>query len=144
MLNLCLALVSLLGSFWVSGTVGTQAYVAGAVAMVVVGIAASLALLLSFTQSRHTGSNNGVSGVLLAMLIRMGLPMGVMLFMQQIHSPLLEAGFMGLLVLNYLVALPIETLMSLKLLRESDSSVSEANSEAKVSDTKVSGSAISG
>ena len=129
MLNISLALVSLLGSAWVSRSVGSQAYLAGAVATIVVGVAASLALLLSFLHSRQAragndAAGNGVSAVLLAMLIRMGLPMGVMLAMQQMHSPLLEAGFMGLLVLNYLVALPLETLMSLRFVLESDSNIS--------------------
>ena len=114
MLNLCLALASLAGSAWMSRTVGSQAYVAGAVAMAVVGLAASMALLLSFMQSLQKNSDNAVSGVLLAMLIRMGLPLAVMAMMQQTNSPLVGAGFMGLLVLNYLVALPLETWMSLQ------------------------------
>ncbi len=118
MLNLCLALVSLLGSAWLVRTVGSQAYAAGAVATVVVGIAASLALLISSIHSRQVKADSGVSGVLLAMLVRMGLPLAVLLGMQQLHSPLLEAGFTGLLVLNYLVALPLETLMSLAFQRE--------------------------
>ncbi|NOZ39469.1 MAG: hypothetical protein GXP24_04500 [Planctomycetes bacterium] len=135
MLNVCLALASLLGSAWAARAVGSEAYLAGAIAMASVGVAASLALLLSFLQSRQSSTGGGVSSVLLAMFVRMGLPMGVLLVMQGLHSPLLEAGFMGLLVLNYLVALPLETLMSLKLLRESN---------PKGSITKVSGRAVSG
>jgi len=119
LVNLCLALASLAGSAWMARTVGSQAYVAGAVAMLVVGLAASLALLLSFLQSppfsqSHQKSGNAVSGVLLGMLIRMGLPLAAMVLMQQTQSPLVGAGFMGLLVLNYLVALPLETWMSLQ------------------------------
>ncbi len=155
MLNVCLALVSLLACMWMSRTLGPQAYVAGAVAMVVVGIAASLALLFTFLQSRpvntrplnqgNANQGNAVSGVLLAMLIRLGLPMAVMLVMQQMQSPLLEAGFLGLLILNYLVALPLETLMSLKFLRESDNKISGNKiSGNKISDTNVSGTAVSG
>jgi len=123
-LNLCLLLVSLLGSAWSARTVGSHAYLAGAVATGVVGIAGSLALLLSFLQSCKPNQEGAVSGVLLAMLIRMGLPLAVMVAMQQTNSPLLGAGFMGLLVLNYLVALPLETLMSLQFLRESSPPVS--------------------
>jgi len=121
MLNLCLALASLAGSAWVARTVGTQAYWAGALATMIVGLAASLALLLSFLQSLKSdnASDSAVSGVLLAMLIRMGLPLAAMVMMQQTQNPLLGAGFMGLLVLNYLVALPIETLMSLQFVRGS-------------------------
>ena len=123
MLNLCLSLASLAGSAWMSRTAGSQAYVAGAVAMLVVGLAASMALLLSFMQSLQKNSDNAVSGVLLAMLIRMGLPLAAMVMMQQTKSPLIGAGFMGLLVLNYLVALPVETLMSLQFVRKSDAKV---------------------
>ncbi len=118
-LNLGLALASVLGSAWSARTFGSHAYLAGAVATGVVGIAGSLALLLSFLQSRKSNKDNAVSGILLAMLVRMGLPLAVLVLMQQQNSPLLGAGFMGLLVLNYLVALPLETLMSLQLLRGS-------------------------
>lgn len=121
-LNLCLILVSLVGSAWLVRSVGSHAYLAAAVASGVVGIAGSLALLLSFLQSCKPDQDRAVSGVLLAMIVRMGLPLAVMLAMQQLDSPLLGAGFMGLLVLNYLVALPLETLMSLQFLRERQSS----------------------
>ena len=131
MLNVCLALVSLLGSAWLVRTVGSQAYLAGAVATVVVGIAASLALLLSSLHSRQAKADSGVSGILLAMLVRMGLPMAVLLGMQQLHSPLLEAGFTGLLVLNYLVALPVETLMSLTF--QSEAARLKSGSDASAS-----------
>ena len=124
MLNLCLALASLAGSAWMSRSVGSQAYWAGAVATLVVGLAASLALLLSFLQSLQKRPDNAVSGVLLGMLIRMGLPLGVLVMMQQTQSPLIEFGFMGLLVLNYLVALPLETWMSLQFVQETKTNTS--------------------
>ena len=143
MLNLCLALASLAGSAWMARTAGSQAYVAGGVAMLVVGVAASLALLLSFLQSlqashgqaanNQAANNNAVSAVMLGMLIRMGLPLAAMVMMQQTKSPLIGAGFMGLLVLNYLVALPVETLMSLQFVRKSDAKVPTQPSIDKLS-----------
>ena len=126
-LNSCLALASWGGIAWVAQRVGSQAYVAGALATIVVGSAASFALLLTYVQSlpknepqntnNKPNNNNAVSGVLLAMLIRMGLPLLAVVFMKQIKSPLLNAGFFDLLTLNYLVALPLETTLSLRFLR---------------------------
>jgi len=139
-LNVCLALVSLLGGAWMARTVGTQAYWAAALAGGVVALAASLALLLSYasslqTKKEQTKKDNAVSGVLLSMLIRMGLPIASAILMQQTNSPLLAAGFMGLLTLNYLVALPLETLMSLQFVRQAN---------PKAAGAKVSGSTVSG
>ena len=39
-------------------------------------------------------------------------------FMMQTKHPLMEAGFFGLLAINYLVALPIETMMSLQFVKQ--------------------------
>lgn len=116
-------------------TVGSQGYWASVLAGGIVSLAGSIALLLSYYQSTQANNDRAVSGVLLAMLVRMGLPIASAVLMQQANSPLLAAGFMGLLTLNYLVALPIETLMSLQLLRNVDS---------ELSNTKVSGTSVSG
>ena len=130
-LNASLALVSLLGSLWAARTAGPPAYWAGAVATVVVGVAASLALSVSFLQSRHTdasaNASGAVSGVLLAMIFRMGLPLAALIFARQWSPSLVEAGFLGLLVLNYLFALPLETAMSLRLSRRSSSHESSSH-----------------
>ena len=55
-----------------------------------------------------------MTGVLLGMLLRMGLPLLALGFVtSQGNSELLDSGFRGLLTLNYLIALPLETAMSL-------------------------------
>jgi len=129
LLNSSLALTSLLGSAWVARTMGSTtggsaAYWAGGLATLIVGVAASLALVVSFLQAKHsraTGNKeSAVTGVLVAMLIRMGLPIAALIFVQQLNQPLVDAGFLGLLTLNYLFALPVETGLSLSLLRETD------------------------
>lgn len=124
LLNLCLAAASLVGSAWVARTSGSQAYVAGAVAFLVVGLAASLALVLTYLSATSNGSTtaaNGqgaVSGVLLAMLVRMGLPLAVIALLMQTENPLMDAGLFGLLTMNYLIALPLETLLSLQYINK--------------------------
>jgi hypothetical protein len=128
LLNLCLALVTVLASAWLAQSVGSSAYLSGGLAMLVVGLAASLALLIAFFQSQFTQQTNGashgaVSAMLLGMLVRMGLPLGFIVVMTQTANPLLESGLLGLLVLNYLVALPLETFLSLQFLRSPQSSV---------------------
>jgi hypothetical protein len=127
LLNLCLALVTVLASAWQAQSVGSSAYQAGGLAMLVVGLAASLALLIAFFQSQFTEQSSGashraVSAMLLGMLVRMGLPLGFMAVMTQTANPLLESGLLGLLVLNYLVALPLETFLSLQFVRSHQSS----------------------
>lgn len=125
LLNLCLAAASLVGSAWVAKTSGLQAYWAGAVAFLVVGLAASLALVLTYlsaTSNGNTTAANGqgaVSGVLLAMLVRMGLPLAVLVLLMQTKNPLMDAGLFGLLTMNYLIALPLETLLSLQYINKS-------------------------
>ncbi|MEM8947051.1 MAG: hypothetical protein AAGD11_17895 [Planctomycetota bacterium] len=128
LLNLCLVAASTIGSAWVSRSVGSQAYVAGAAAAVVVGIAGSIALVLTYlycrqsdssTSSSSSAGSSNVTGILLAMLVRMGLPLLVVMLLMQTKHPLMQAGFFGLLTINYLVALPIETLLSLQFINPS-------------------------
>ena len=119
----------MIASAWVSRTVGSQAYVAAACATIVVGIAATIALLMTFIASQlktadGQASPSSLSGILLAMVVRMGLPLAVMAVMTQMKHPLLDAGFLGFLCVNYLVALPLETLLSLQFINQSKTTTS--------------------
>lgn len=120
LLNVALAIVSALGGAWAARNAGTIAYTAAAAAFLAVGLAATAALVITFVSSRGTdqsaaaNGSNSVTGILLAMLVRMGLPIAIVVAMMQIESPLMQAGFFGLVTLNYLVALPLETMFSLQ------------------------------
>lgn len=138
-LNLMLAVAGGVSGAWVARTVGSQAYVAGGLAALIVAIATSLALVITFVTSKANSGDSsqangpaGVSGILLAMLVRLGLPIASAVLMMQTKSPLLAAGFLGQLTFLYLLALPVETVMSLQFTRPPNrpnppSASSEAN-----------------
>ena len=114
----CLAIFTMAGSWWLSRSVGSSAYLSGALAGAIVTTAACSALVVTYLFSRSKRSGDSITGILLAMLIRMGMPLVALAVASSQGSPqLLESGFRGLLTLNYLVALPLETAMSLTYLQ---------------------------
>ncbi|NOY40346.1 MAG: hypothetical protein GXP26_00730 [Planctomycetes bacterium] len=129
-LGIALASGTAAASSVVARSVGTQAYVAGATAASVVWVAASLALVIAFLQSRQPNKDTAVTSVLLAMLVRMALPFGAVILIGQVNRPLMEAGFFGLLTINYLLALALETVLSLRLTKEPMSTVSSTPSSS--------------
>jgi hypothetical protein len=76
-------------------------------------LAGALALVAT-----HVGTRAGapVQGVLLAMLLRMGLPLGAGLALNQV-APLAEVGIFSMILGVYLCALVAETLLSLRIIR---------------------------
>jgi len=56
---------------------------------------------------------------LAAMLIRMGLPLGVGLALHRQGGPLADAGVFGLVVIFYLVMLVTEAYLSVRLVKQS-------------------------
>jgi hypothetical protein len=93
-----------------AGLVGVEAAaVAGGICWL--GAAPSL-----FLMGWLRGGPHVVSGVLLGMLIRMGLPLAIGLLLAQTGGPLAKAGVFGMIVGYYLVGLLIETLLSVRLI----------------------------
>ena len=81
----------------------------------------SLGLMLLFRDPA-----NAVSGLLLGMLFRMGIPLGAGVVLQNSHSELLKAGVLGMTVGMYLLGLCVETLCACWIL---ESSASAAGTE---------------
>jgi hypothetical protein len=94
-----------------SGSAGVWA---ATVAAGVCWFAATLALTLA---ARSSGPNRALFAVLGGMVFRFGLPFGVGLFLSQRGGPLAEAGVFGLIVACYLWTLPIETLLSVRVIQ---------------------------
>ena len=105
----CGALVAWL----VAGKFDPVTVVAGAVAVGICWLAGVLALVLSYLGQRLALP---VQGVLGGMLFRMFLPMGVGLALHRQGGPLAQAGVFTMILGVYLVALVVETLLSLRLM----------------------------
>jgi len=73
------------------------------------------------------GGPHVVSGVLLGMLLRMGLPLVVGLLLIQTGGPLAKAGVFGMIVGYYLFGLLIETLLSVRLVGASATGAARAS-----------------
>lgn len=96
---------------------GTRMY--GSTGTWAAGLAAGVCLMgavLAFGVSRSFVGPRSANGFLLGMLFRMGLPLGVTLGALTIQSPLFDAGFLGMLVAYYLIALAIETVFAVRTL----------------------------
>lgn len=91
---------------------GSAGLLASAVAASVCWFAASLALV---TTHLARGPQRAVQGMLLAMLFRLGLPLGFLVWAGQSRGALQSAGVTGMVLLFYFVTLIAETLLALRL-----------------------------
>ena len=90
-----------------------QAGLAAAAVAAVVCLGAGLVALTFLALFREP--QQAVSGVGLAMLFRMAIPMVVGIFLTKHGGPLAEAGVLGMIVGFYLVGLLVETLLAVRL-----------------------------
>jgi hypothetical protein len=86
---------------------------AAVIAVVLCWLAGSLALVVTHVSTRARAP---VHGVLLAMLLRMGLPLVAGLALNQV-APLAEVGIFSMILGVYLCALVAETLLSLRMVQ---------------------------
>jgi hypothetical protein len=93
---------------------GTMGVAAAAVSTLVCWVGATSALLL---MGLFRTPEQALVGLLLGMFFRMGLPLGAALLLSLQGGALVEAGVMYMLIVNYLLALVLETLFSLRLVR---------------------------
>lgn len=134
MLAVALALVSTVAGYVASLRVGHIAYAVSALAALVVWLAGCLSLFLTMRASvpRVDGQGASVTALLLAMLLRIGLPLAAVVCLTQLGTQvggeshvawaarLREAGFFGLVVVHYLAALMIETALGARWLSRQD------------------------
>jgi hypothetical protein len=146
MLAVALAMVSALAGYVAAQHVGQVAFAASALAAVVVWLAGSLSLLVTM---RAPDNQAGVTALLMAMLLRIGLPLAMVVLLTQSGSQfgaqsgsqfgaqsgsqvggsaqmgwaakLTEAGFFGLVVVHYLAALVIETFFGVRWISQRSS-----------------------
>jgi hypothetical protein len=80
-------------------------------------LAGAAAALVATGMLRGGGPHAAVSGMLLGMLFRMGLPLGALVAFQQNGGPLVAAGIVGCLLLVYPVTLLAEVALAVSLLQ---------------------------
>jgi hypothetical protein len=100
------------GIAWYSfGRSGAMGVVAALIAALTCWVSASLALAAVFVGQRLEA---GIHGILASMLFRMGFPLAVALALKTNSPPLAAAGVFWMILGLYLVALVVETLLSLQ------------------------------
>lgn len=127
---LAAALLALLPCFaaygnFTSGSVGILASFVACGTCLLCGI---LALCITAISQKL---NQGVQGILGAMLVRMSVPLGALMVLPKIGGPLVTAGVTGMLISYYLVTLAVDTWLSLRFVPASK------NSGAKCAAAKV-------
>lgn len=110
------------------GRSGWTGVAAAALAGVVCWVSACLALVAGFC-GQELG--NPVAGILGGMLFRLGLPLATGVLIQAKHAPLAQAGCFTMILGLYLVALVIETLLSLRFVPQSTRAASGIPSSSK-------------
>jgi hypothetical protein len=125
LVRLTLAMLATLGATaWFAGSRhGTPGVVAASVAAGTCWLGATLAFVL-LDRSRRSGAV--INGVLMGMLVRLGVPLVVGVVLDGQRGELSDAGVFGLIVVSYLVALAVETTLSVRILqqpRQADPSV---------------------
>lgn len=128
-LYLTLALVLVFPAFASYGysQSGVNGIWAAAVAGLVcwVGATAALAIAGSFANPQQA-----VVGLLLGMFCRLGLPLGAGFVLSTQGGVLIESGVLGILVAYYLVALIVETLLSLRFVPRTANKPTSTESKA--------------
>jgi hypothetical protein len=98
---------------------GSGAYQAALVAGVVNWLAGSASIAAVSSAKTRPGRVNAALG---AMLLRMGLPFGVLLFLMRTGHPLVQNGVVGLMASLYLAGLAVETFISVRIVAAAEDS----------------------
>ena len=94
---------------------GERAYQASAAAAILIWVVGSAGLLILAAPQTGAGRLNAA---LLAMLVRMTVPLAVMVVLTRSNHPLMTAGLGGLIVVHYLAGLAIETQLALRIVAQ--------------------------
>jgi hypothetical protein len=113
LLAVVLAPTALAVAWLAAGELSPQAWFGAAVGGAVCFLAAALALTTTFLANRFQAP---VQGVLLAMLLRMGLPLVALIALPKMGGVFSWSGVTSTILGVYLVALVLETLLSLRMI----------------------------
>jgi hypothetical protein len=113
-LVLAIALAGALGGSIAHGRQGLIGSAAAAVAALTCGFSAMAALVLAGVLA---GTRWGVHGILAASFVRFSLPLAVVVASVAVQGPLARGGLAGYMVVYFLFALVVETLLLVGVLR---------------------------
>jgi len=97
---------------------GSIGIVAALVAVGVNFLAGSLALLFV---PRAGQTVDGISGLMLGILFRTGVPLAAGFCLHAYGGPLADSNVLGMIMVYYLIALPAETLIAVRLIQQNPS-----------------------
>jgi len=110
LLTLVLSGVFPLFAWYGNATFGSFGIASAGVALGVCWFGAAAALLVvNFTRHAPT------AGLLGSIFFRMGLPLVVGVWLNSLNGPLAQAGVFGMILVYYLIALAVETVLSLRV-----------------------------
>jgi hypothetical protein len=112
LLALFLAAVSAAAGAVAARRFGNEAFAASALAALLIWLAGSVALLV--VASAKTPQTR-LNAILLAMLVRLALPMAAIMYFSRSDAPFAARGIGGLIVVHYLAGLALETWFSVRL-----------------------------
>jgi hypothetical protein len=115
LLGLFLAAVSAASGAVAAHRFGQGAYLASAIAALLIWTVGSASLALIFAARTPAARLNCVLG---GVVVRMALPLVVIALLTSTNHPLLADGIAGLIVVHYLAGLVVETLLSVRIVNQ--------------------------
>ncbi len=113
-LLLAVGLVFLPSSCFAFSRHGWVGLVAAGLSGLICLLPACLALYVTATTA---GSPNALAGTFFGIFLRTVVPFAVSLMLVQISKPLADAGLFGLVLINYLVVLAVETFLAVRIVQ---------------------------
>jgi FtsH-binding integral membrane protein len=93
---------------------GSACITAATLAAVVCFVPAVAALVVV---AMTAGTPNSLSGTLLSVGVRSAAPLFAVIFLPQLSEPLADAGVLGMVLVNYLVVLAVESLLAVRMVQ---------------------------
>jgi hypothetical protein len=117
-LGVALVAAAILAGFVGAQRWGSAAYQSSAIAAAINWVAGSAALLTVFAVAPFKALR--INGALVAMVVRMALPLVAVMYFTQTRHPLTAKGVVGFTVIHYLIGLAVECWMTVRLLAAAD------------------------
>lgn len=128
-LGAALAAVSALAGAVAARRFGAGAYEASAVAAAINWLAGSLALAAVVASRNQPWRTHAA---LLAMGVRMALPLAALMYFARSNDPLAGYGVVGLILVHYLVGLVLETVMSVRVVGATEPGATSPSGTARL------------